>query len=630
LKCIAKMEAAIIDGGQFAFAMPRGSGKTSLAEAGAMFALLYGHRRFVALVGSSEDAAKEMLLSIKTELESNDLLNEDFPEVCYPIRMLEGINNRAGGQTLGGERTRVAWTDTRAVLPTVPGSVASGSRLRVAGITGRVRGMKATTNTGESIRPDLAIVDDPQTDESATSPTQNHKREATLNGAILGLAGPKKKIACFVPCTVIAPGDMADRILDRDRNPVWQGERSRMVISWPVNQDLWDKYAEMRKASQRHGGRGEQANEFYAANRTAMDAGAVVSWVQRFDEDELSAIQNAMNLKCDRGSRAFAAEFQNAPEPTDLGQVVDLEASAIAAKLNRVPRGDVPLDVTRLTAFIDCGAKILYWVVCGWSESFSGAVIDYGTTPSQQREYFAADDARPSLADLYPGHDETARVYAGLKSATDVIDRPYQRQGGGELRVERILVDSGWQADTVHQFCRQSPRAALLLPSKGYGIGAGAAPMANWAVKPGERLGQGWRITPVTGGGRGRLAVYDANHWKSFVCQRLLTPPGGSGCLMLPGSSADAHQLFADHLASEYRVQTEGRGRRVDEWKVRPERPDNHWWDALVGCAVAASIQGAAWSAAGALGEPTAAAMARPRVKMSELRAERLSKKAGR
>ena len=246
LVCIAKMQSAIIDGGQFAFAMPRGSGKTSLAEAGAIFALVYGHRKFVALVGASEDAAKEMLLSIKTEFEGNDLLEEDFPEVCYPIRSLEGINNRAGGQTLDGKRTQVAWTDTRACLPTVPTSPASGSRLRVAGITGRVRGMKATTADGDSIRPDLAIVDDPQTDDSATSPRQSEKREAILNGAILGLPGPKKKIAAFVPCTVIAPGDMADRTLDRQRNPVWQGERSRMVVAWPVNQDLWDKYSDMR------------------------------------------------------------------------------------------------------------------------------------------------------------------------------------------------------------------------------------------------------------------------------------------------------------------------------------------------------------------------------------------------
>jgi hypothetical protein len=52
--------------------------------------------------------------------------------------------------------------------------------------------------------------------------------------------------------------------------------------------------------------------------------------------------------------------------------------------------------------------------------------------------------------------------------------------------------------------------------------------------------------------------------------------------------------LLAEQLTSEYRVKTEGRGRTVDEWKLRPERGDNHWFDCLVGSAVAASMQGAA------------------------------------
>jgi hypothetical protein len=69
---------------------------------------------------------------------------------------------------------------------------------------------------------------------------------------------------------------------------------------------------------------------------------------------------------------------------------------------------------------------------------------------------------------------------------------------------------------------------------------------------------------------------------------------GGRGCLSLFGDKPDRHRLFAEHLTAEYRVRTEGRGRSVDEWKLRPERSDNHWFDCLVGTAVAASVQGAA------------------------------------
>lgn len=51
--------------------------------------------------------------------------------------------------------------------------------------------------------------------------------------------------------------------------------------------------------------------------------------------------------------------------------------------------------------------------------------------------------------------------------------------------------------------------------------------------------------------------------------------------------------MFAEQVTAEYFVRTEGRGRTVDEWKVRPEQSDNHWLDCLVGCFVAASMQGA-------------------------------------
>jgi hypothetical protein len=68
---------------------------------------------------------------------------------------------------------------------------------------------------------------------------------------------------------------------------------------------------------------------------------------------------------------------------------------------------------------------------------------------------------------------------------------------------------------------------------------------------------------------------------------------GDRGCLSLFGSQPVQHRLLAEHLTAEYRVRTAGRGRTVDEWKSRPQRPDNHWLDCLVGCAVGASIQGA-------------------------------------
>jgi hypothetical protein len=86
--------------------------------------------------------------------------------------------------------------------------------------------------------------------------------------------------------------------------------------------------------------------------------------------------------------------------------------------------------------------------------------------------------------------------------------------------------------------------------------------------------------------------VFDTNWWKSFINARLRVSMGDRGCLSLFGTNAETHRMFGEHLTSEYFVKTEARGRSVDEWKQRPEQPDNHWFDCLVGSAVAASMLG--------------------------------------
>ena len=107
-------------------------------------------------------------------------------------------------------------------------------------------------------------------------------------------------------------------------------------------------------------------------------------------------------------------------------------------------------------------------------------------------------------------------------------------------------------------------------------------------------MGHNWRMPTIKGRRAIRHVVFDANYWKSFIYARLDVAMGDPGGLSLFGDRAELHRLFIEHLLSEYRVKTEGRGRVVDEWKQRPERSDNHWWDGIVGCAVAASMLGAA------------------------------------
>lgn len=595
---------------------------TTVCECACIWAVLNGHREFVCLIGSDEGHAMDMLDSIKMELDGSDLLLEDYPEVCYPIQSLEGIANRCNGQLHNGERTHIGWTAREIVLPTIPGSAASGAIIKVAGITGRIRGMKYKRADGKTVRPSLVVLDDPQTDESARSLSQCATRESILAGAVLGLSGPGKKISGIMPCTVIRPDDMADNILDRDKHPEWNGERTRMVYVFPENEKLWDQYAVLRAEGLRAGDGGAAATEFYRENREAMDVGAVVAWPERHNHDELSAIQHAMNLKL-RDEAAFFAEYQNEPLPAEEEDDDLLTADQIAAKTNRIERRTIPIGCDQLTMFVDVQQKMLFWLVTAWENNFTGFVVDYGTYPDQKRPYFTLRDARRTLALKHRGTGLEGSIYAGLEALTEErLGREWQRDDGATMRIDRCLVDANWgsSTDVVYQFCRQSRHAAILTPSHGKFVGASSIPFSEYKRKPGDRVGHNWRIPNVRGKRAIRHVVFDTNYWKSFVQARLQVAMGDAGCLSLFGDTPVAHRLLSEQLTAEYRVKTEGRGRTVDEWKIRPEQPDNHWLDCLVGCAVAGSIEGV--TLLGASKQPERRSR---RIRLSEVRKARRS-----
>jgi hypothetical protein len=587
LTAIGKIEAAVLRGELFAFAMPRGSGKTTLCEWACLWALLNGHRQFIVLIGSDQAIAEQMLDSIKSHLEQNELLAADYPEATYPIRALEGINARARGQTIDGTPTKIEWTADQITLATVPGGASSGAAVRVAGITGRIRGLRHTRPDGKTIRPDLVLIDDPQTDESAASPSQCATRERTLSGAILGLAGPGKTIAGLCTVTVIRTDDLADRLLDRQRHPSWQGERTKLVYEWPDAEDSWSQYAELRREGQRDGTGTGAADEFYRQRQAEMDKGGRVAWTERKAAGDLSAIQHAWNLRIDRGEAAFNAEFQNAPLADDI-TTDKLDKRQLVLRATNIARGIVPAGHTKLTAFVDVQDRLLYWLIASWSESFGGHVVAYGAHPDQGSSYFEAASARKTLALATPGAGFEAALRAGLdETARLLLARDWQREDGVPMRISQLMVDANWGQSTavVRNFARSSPFAASILPSRGKGVGASGTPMGPRKNR-GDRAGLNW-LVGKTAEGTQIEATYDTNFWKTFVSARLRLGLGDPEAIMLHSGH---HEMLIEHLVAEFPVRVEARGRSVDEWKSVAR--ENHWWDCLVGCAVAASITG--------------------------------------
>jgi hypothetical protein len=594
LRALAKIERAVLQGELFAFAMPRGSGKSELCRAAVVWAALTGACRYVCLIAATDRMARKILRKIYNALERNDLLMEDFPEVCHPVKKLERTPQRAMKQRCQGEYTMMVWTHAEIVLPAVKvqgqWSAASGTIISVCGITGgEIRGQSKDMPDGTVLRPSLVLLDDPQTKGSAKSPTQCQDRVELLQGDILGLAGPDRTIAGMMPCTVIRPGDMADEILDQEKHPEWHGERTKLVYAWPDAEALWEEYANRRATGLRRGDP-SAATEFYRSHRSAMDAGAVLAWPERFTSDCLSALQYAMNLKL-RDEAMFAAEYQN--EPLTAKEELDcLTAEEIAAKCNRRPEGAVPASCGRLVMYVDVQKKCLYYAVVALEANFTAYLVEYGAWPDQQRHYFAYREVRRTLATAHRGHGEEAAIYAGLQSLVEEkLGRPWPRDDGAEMRISLCLIDSGYQKDTVELYVRQSKYAATVMSAKGFGVGASSVPLEERTKKKGEEVGDGWKITGSQGEHAVRLLLIDTNHWKSFLHARLAVPLGDAGCLSLWGKSEQRHRMISEHFTSEYRVRTEGRGRKVDEWKETPGY-DNHLFDCAVGCMAAASMVG--------------------------------------
>ena len=616
-RMIARLQKTLLEGGRTLNAVYRGFAKTTITERAALWAVSYGHRKYIPIFSSSRTSANEIIDSIKMELSENDLLAEDFPEICIPVQALEGKAQRAASQTHQGELTHIEWVTDRVVLPTIPGSLASGAIVVSRGLLAASRGTKHVRVDGTVQRPDFVLLDDIQTDQSASSPLQCRKRLGLIKKSILKAAGHRVQLAVALNATVIEPDDLIEQLLDSKRNPGWDGERVPMVRKWSdAHETHWlQEYKQLRSTYDRESPGDlerarEASNQYYLDHRAEMDAGCLVSWESCYDPStELSAIQHAYNILIDDGEEVFASECQNAPLRNRAQDTVPITAVEITRKLSQIERRQVPAWCDRVAAFVDVHAELLYWTVVACAGNFSGSVIDVGVFPDQRRSRFVHTDPPVPLSRLFPHMGEEGRIFAGLKalleelpadlaSSTLVADHvpllPYgwERDDGTRLYIGKCPIDSGYQRDAVFAYCGQSKFPSVVLPSKGVGIGAKRKPMSEDKKKPRETVGHNWKI-PEPINREVRHVVYDANFYKTFAMRRFKVAIGDPGSLSLFGDDPVVHEHYAEHLTAEYPVLTSGQGREVEEWTLLPGRV-NHWLDTTAGALMAQSMLGCA------------------------------------
>lgn len=415
------------------------------------------------------------------------------------------------------------------------------------------------------------------THNSAESPSQCSMRERIIMGDVLGLAGPRKKIAAVMPCTVIRKGDLAHRFLDHAVHPEWQGETCALVVKWPDAQDtLWKEYADTYREGAAAGEGLAAATEFYRKNRKAMDAGAEVSWSKRVRDGEISALQTAENLLIEAGQQ-FWAEYQNDPQDNAAGQY-ELTIDQILAHATDLPRLHLPERAQHLVGHADINRTGLHWCVTAFDQAMTAHVVAYGNWPPRGELWSQNATAQVRQASIYRGLSELM----GQVAAADF------RRGGAQVRPSLFLIDASYESETVHRFCESWRGPFRCMPAIGR-----AAHRYRWskATLVGRPAEQAHVQRPQS-----RLCPYvmaNVDHWREVAQRAWLAEVGeAGGCTIHAVANPRIHVPFAEHVTAEklaQKYETELGWRW--EWTHAPGT-NWDWGDALTGCWVAAALEG--------------------------------------
>lgn len=590
---LRKIERAILVGDDIAIAAQRGGGKTSEARAATLWCLLGAKidPMHAVLIGATTADAANHLEAIKRELQENDALLERWPEVCVLVRSLDNSPRRAPGQTVGGKHTHIRWEQTRIVFPTLPAKLVpwyrgSGAVLQVRSADGALRGLNVMGK-----RPGFVMLDDIETEESVSSDRQTKKLREKIDQTIGGLAAHTGRLTRLMLCTVQTEDCLAEEFTDPQKRPSWHGIRQQYMITWPADwtengdRGLWGRYMEIRRDALFGGP--DAARQFYREHRNQMDAGAVVAWPAGFNRARHdSAVEKLFAQWADgreNGLRYVALELQNDPTMLRRADDRDVTEAGLCARTNGLDRLRIPAETQALTCFVDVHGvgSHLYYAVAAVGGGFRPVrFIDWGTWP----------DAK-SIGDAYPGVSQEAAIRRALDDFADRLDSMrWTRDDGMDLPL-RCGVDSGsgW-ASTVYEFCRARARGNWV-PTKGEN--------PKWktfgAMGPRDALrGNNWREMPVTSG-KYRLRAFLVNvcYWKRFLRDRLLIDRNEPEAATFWGHDPRALLPLARHILAETPALVTEKATGVDfeEWRVKPNWP-NHWWDALVGAVVVASLSG--------------------------------------
>lgn len=262
-------------------AAPRESAKsTSWNTIYAANNAVYGKKRYIVLVSDSSDQAVDDLKQVKTALEENEYILEDF--------------GRLQGKRIW--RTDAILTKNDVLI------VAKGSGKKIRGIKHK------------QYRPDLIILDDIENDENVRSPDQRKHLMNWFNKVVM-LAGSKHTDVVVIG-TILHYDSLLNNLLQKTG---YRTKKYKAVIE-DNNSPLWIDWQEIYKDLSKskiedpitqEALNVKEAREFFEAHKEEMEAGSVVIWPEAKD------LYYYKRKLIDIGPAAYNSEFQNEPIDPD-------------------------------------------------------------------------------------------------------------------------------------------------------------------------------------------------------------------------------------------------------------------------------------------------------------------------
>ena len=281
---------------RLSYAAPRGHAKSTIVSlAFVLWCLLYGKEKLILLVSATREQVVLLLGHIKDQLERNELLRSDFPELC----------RIEGGP--GSGRQPKPWRDNRIRLT-------NGAMVCAYGAGQGLRGAR-----NDKHRPGLIIVDDLEDQEHVIYEEQRDKLRAWFERTLLHAGHTETNVV--VVGTVLHHDSLLANLVNPKESRGWTSRRYRAVLSFSDRPDHWDTWSAVFAGRQDFDGRTGPvaARIFFEINSEAMLQGTSVLW------PDWESYYDLMVMREREGRGSFQAEKQN--EPFDPQQCIFSEAS---------------------------------------------------------------------------------------------------------------------------------------------------------------------------------------------------------------------------------------------------------------------------------------------------------------